>query len=370
MTNETWFTLNRPEEVISPSLLVYPERIAHNIDLMIRMVDDVTRLRPHVKTYKNADIIKMQMHKGIKKFKCATIAEAELLGNCKASDVLLAMQPIGPNAKRFISLMRKFPHTQFSTLVDNEAMLSILADLAKINKTKIHVWLDINNGMNRTGITPNEEAVQLYGQFCSNKFIIAEGLHVYDGHIRNPDPKVRKRACDDAFEKVLTLKNSIVDNGCPSPKIVAGGSPTFPFHCKRKEVDASPGTTLLWDAGYGTLFPEMGFLPAAVLFTRILSKPKTGILCFDLGHKSVAPEMPFPRIQFLTLNHGKQISQSEEHLVVEYDDLTIPEVGDVHYAIPQHICPTVAKYDTLKVIKHGDVIDDWPVLARNHKMTI
>ena len=110
--------------------------------------------------------------------------------------------------------------------------------------------------------------------------------------------------------------------------------------------------------------------PAAVLFTRIISKPKAGILCFDLGHKSIAPEMPFPRVQFLTLDHGKQISQSEEHLVVEYDDLRILEVGDEHYAIPKHICPTVAKYEYLQVVKDGKIVDAWKVAARNQKITV
>lgn len=370
MTAKNWFSLNDSESVISPSLLVYPDRISHNIDLMIAMVGDVMRLRPHIKTYKNANIIQMQMHRGVHKFKCATIAEAELLGNCKAQDVLLAMQPIGPNAKRFVELMQKFPETKFSTLVDNLGILTLLVDLAKANNTKIHIWLDVNNGMNRTGIAPNNEAFDLYGQFCSNKYLVAEGLHIYDGHLRNPDPKVREADCNAAFEPVRALQKAIEDSGLPRPKIVAGGSPTFPFHCKRIDVDASPGTTLLWDAGYGTQFPEMGFLPAAVLLTRILSKPKTGILCFDLGHKSVAPEMPFPRIEFLDLEHARQISQSEEHLVVAYDDLTIPEVGDLHYALPKHICPTVAKYNTLTVVKNGEVVDLWPVTARNHKMTI
>ena len=370
MKSKNWYSLNHTEEVISPSLLVYPDRIRKNIELMISMIGDVTRLRPHVKTYKNANIIKMQLEQGIKKFKCATIAEAELLGNCNAPDILLAMQPIGPNAKRFLALMKKYPNSQFSTLVDSMAMLSILDDLAKTNDAKIRLWVDINNGMNRTGITPDKGALELYTELHKLPNLIAEGLHVYDGHLRNTDPKIREATCNNAFEKVQTLGKKIEEKGIPKPKIVVGGSPTFPFHCKRKDVDASPGTTLLWDAGYGGKFPEMGFLPAAVLLTRILSKPTTGILCFDLGHKSIAPEMPFPRVEFLDLEHSRQISQSEEHLVVEYDDLTIPEVGDVHYAIPMHICPTVAKYNTLIVVKDGEVIDQWEVTARNHKLTI
>ncbi|APQ16965.1 D-TA family PLP-dependent enzyme [Maribacter hydrothermalis] len=370
MANENWYSILYPEEVISPSLLVYPDRIQHNIDLMISMIGDVNHLRPHIKTYKNANIINMQMAKGIHKFKCATIAEAELLGDCNAADVLLAMQPVGANAQRFIELIKKYPNTKFSTLVDNSKTLAVLSELAAYNNIKIPLWVDINNGMNRTGIAPDHSALELYTQLHKNPNLIAEGLHVYDGHLRNTDAAIREADCNSAFEPVLSLKNSIVNLKITSPKIVAGGSPTFPFHCKRENVDASPGTTLLWDSGYGSLFPEMKFLSAAVLFTRIVSKPTTGILCFDLGHKSIAPEMPFPRIEFLDLKHSKQISQSEEHLVVEYDDLTIPEVGNVHYAIPKHICPTVAKYDTLNVIKNNTIIDYWQVTARTQKSTI
>lgn len=370
MKNNNWYSLKNPEGVISPSLLVYPDRIQHNIDLMISMIGDVNRLRPHVKTYKNANIINMQMEQGIKKFKCATIAEAELLGDCNAPDILLAMQPIGPNAHRFLELVKKYPNSKFSTLVDNTKTLTILGDLAKANNTKIHLWVDINNGMDRTGIAPDKKALELYIQLHKHPYLIVEGLHVYDGHLRNTDLKIREANCNAAFAMVELLKKNIINQDIPSPKIVAGGSPTFPFHCKRKDVDASPGTTLLWDAGYGEQFPEMDFLPAAVLLTRIVSKPTTGILCFDLGHKSIAPEMPFPRVAFLDLEHSRQISQSEEHLVVEYDDLNIPEVGDVHYAISKHICPTVAKYDTLTVIKNRDVTDHWKVTARNYKLTV
>lgn len=370
MQKDNWYSLNQPEEVISPSLLVYPDRIQHNIELMISMIGDITRLRPHIKTYKNANIINMQMACGITKFKCATIAEAELLGDCNAPDILLAMQPIGPNAQRFAELIKKYPNSKFSTIVDNTKTLSILGKLAKSNDVRISLWVDINNGMNRTGIIPDQDAAELYSQLHENSNLIAEGLHVYDGHLRNSNPAIRENECNSAFDEVIALQKTITNQNIPSPKIVAGGSPTFPFHCKRLNVEASPGTTLLWDSGYSNMFQEMNFLPAAVLFTRILSKPTTGILCFDLGHKSIAPEMPFPRIEFLDLKHSKQISQSEEHLVVEYDDLTIPEVGDVHYAIPKHICPTVVKYATLTVIKNNAVIDHWKVSARTQKSTI
>jgi len=370
MNQEKWYELKSPENIISPSLLIYPDRIIQNIQTMIEMAGGTENLRPHIKTHKCAEIIGLQMEQGIGKFKCATIAEAELLATCNVPDILLAMQPVGANLNRFVSLIKKFPNSQFSALVDNKTTSDSLGDLAEKNNITIALYIDLNVGMNRTGIIPDQDAFDLYKNISEHPFLTMEGLHAYDGHIRNPNPVIRKKDCDISFEKVLILKEQLITAGLPKPILIAGGSPTFPFHCKRKNVVASPGTTLLWDCGYGELFPEMKFIPAAVLFTRILSKPKAGILCFDLGHKSIAPEMAFPRVQFLTLEHGKQISQSEEHLVVEYDDLKVIEVGETHYAIPKHICPTVAKYETLMVIENGVISKEWKVAARNQKITI
>ncbi len=370
MNQEQWYQLKSPEHIISPALLVYPERIQQNIQTMINMAGGTEKLRPHIKTHKCAEIIKLQMAQGIEKFKCATIAEAELLASCNAPDIVLAMQPVGINLNRFVSLIKIFPKLKFATLVDNRITSNTMAAVAEKNNVTIALYIDLNTGMNRTGIIPSSEAFDLYKSISKHSSLSIQGLHVYDGHIRNPDPVARKIDCDAAFEKVLALKTQLISAGLPKPTVIAGGSPSFPFHCKRDNVVASPGTTLLWDCGYGDLFPEMEFLPAAVLFTRIISKPKAGILCFDLGHKSIAPEMAFPRMQFLTLDHGKQISQSEEHLVMEYDDLKVLEVGEPHYAIPKHICPTVAKYESLLVVRDGKVSEEWKVAARNQKISI
>ncbi|MFD0798894.1 D-TA family PLP-dependent enzyme [Maribacter chungangensis] len=370
MKQDPWYKVTNTDTVISPSLMVYPERIQYNIDTMLRMAGGPENLRPHIKTHKNAEIIAMQLKNGITKFKCATIAEAELLADCGAPDVLLAMQPVGADQERFMTLTKAYPTITFATLADNLTTAEELEALAARHNLKIPLYIDLNVGMHRTGIAPGREALELYAAITEHTNLEIMGLHAYDGHLRNPDVAIRKVDCDKAFQTVLDLKNEILEAGLPEPILIAGGSPTFPFHCKREKVIASPGTTLLWDAGYGALFPEMDFLPAAVLFTRIISKPKAGILCFDLGHKSIAPEMAFPRVEFLTLEHGKQISQSEEHLVVEHDNLKIQNVGDEHYAIPKHICPTVAKYDRLLVVENGEITQEWTVVARNQKLTI
>jgi len=82
-----WYLIKGIERLDSPALTVHPERIQHNIDMMIAMVKDPHRLRPHVKTYKMSEIVSMQLRSGIRKFKCATIAEAEMLAMTSAPDV-------------------------------------------------------------------------------------------------------------------------------------------------------------------------------------------------------------------------------------------------------------------------------------------
>ena len=282
MKDQKWYEINDVENIISPSLVVYPDRIEENIKKMIQIAGGTDSLRPHIKTHKIAEIIEMQLKYGISKFKCATIVEAELLAICGVQDILLAMQPVGLNIERFFDLTSRFPNSNFSTIVDCEKVIQEIAKIAEAKNTCIHLWLDVNNGMNRTGVLPNNEAVVLYQKIEKSLNLIAEGLHVYDGHIHEPNFKLRKEICDKDFDSVLQLKNQIERSGIKIETIVAGGSPTFPIHAKRNNVEVSPGTTLLWDQGYADAFKDLNFLRAAVLLGSIVSKPKANFMCINL----------------------------------------------------------------------------------------
>ena len=366
MKDYHWYELTETNMVSSPALLVYPQRIQHNAELMLQIAKDPDRLRPHIKTHKMAEIIQIQLQLGILKFKCATLAEAELLAQSAAADVLLAMQPVSVHLGNFTHLIETYPKTKFSTLIDNDQSLTEFKEVALAKNLIIDVWLDINNGMNRTGIKPDKAAETLYKSIHREPLLNLKGLHVYDGHIHTSDPDERAIECDTDFKPVIELKTALESEGYPVPTIVAGGTPTFPIHKKRKRVELSPGTPLLWDEGYGSQYKDLEFLPAAVLLTRIISKPDKDLLCFDLGHKSVASEMKLPRVKFLGDHDFEQISQSEEHLVVKCNKSDAYKVGDICYAIPIHICPTVSKYPRVHTVEDQKVTGFWSVSARDH----
>src|SRR5580658_7961756 len=159
---DDWMRIANEDEVPSPALLIHPDRVAENLRRMAARAGGAGRLRPHVKTHKLPQIVALELSVGIVKFKASTIAEAEMCATAGAADVLLAYQPVGPNARRLVELARKFPKVRFSTLVDNAATLSALSSAATAGGVVLDVFVDLNVGMNRTGIAPGPDAAALY----------------------------------------------------------------------------------------------------------------------------------------------------------------------------------------------------------------
>ena len=373
MNKNNWYLLNHPEITDSPALLIYPDRVRENINEMIHIAGTPDRLTPHIKTHKMSAVIKMQLEAGIHRFKCATIAEAELLAITGAKDILMAYQLNEPKALRFLQLLKQYPESNFASLVDNVESSQMIDRLFAKEGLTASVFMDIDDGMHRTGFPVNKDIVSFYKKINSLPHLYCNGLHVYDGHIHEKDFEKRKVHAETAFLPIKKAIAGIESVGLPKPKIIAGGSPTFPIHTLNPEVSCSPGTCLLWDKGYGDLLTEQHFIHAAVILTRIISKPIKGHITTDLGHKSVAAENPIDkRIFFLNLKNYKVISQSEEHLVIKVTDADWSKikVGDVLYGIPYHICPTVALYDEVQVVENGNVIGQWEVEARRRKISV
>jgi D-serine deaminase-like pyridoxal phosphate-dependent protein len=367
-----WYTIETEGSLDTPSLVLYPERIKNNISVLKSFVSDVNRLRPHVKTNKCAEVIRMMLESGISKFKCATIAEAETLAGEGAKDVLFAFQPVGPKGKRFCELQRAFPETTFSCLIDNGQTLSELSNWAKAFDTRVRVLIDLNVGMNRTGIAPGQEAERLYTEAFHTGGIETVGLHGYDGHIRDADFALRKQKCDNAFQAVEHMRQQVVKATGKAPVVVAGGTPTFPIHAERSDVECSPGTFIFWDKNYQQTLSEQPFEFAALVVTRIISAPDDQTLCVDLGHKSIASENRIDqRVYFLNAPDLDQpIGHSEEHMVFRVNKDHRYQVGDVLYGVPYHICPTVALYEEARTCRQNTLGEAWAIAARARKITI
>jgi D-serine deaminase-like pyridoxal phosphate-dependent protein len=364
------YELADPSGTASPALLYYPEIIRANTARAVGMAGSPERLWPHVKTHKLAEIVRIQQEAGIGRYKCATAAEAEILGGCGVQDILLAYPLVGPAIPRFLLLMQNFRLTGWWAIGDSDAALAELDRQAHAAGLRPNVLIDVNMGMDRTGV-PLREAEAFYRAQAKRKNLRVRGFHGYDGHIRDADPALRNAAASPAAESVLAARERLLDDGYECGAVVLGGTPTFPCHTGRADAFLSPGTLFVHDHGHAGRYRDLPFTPAAAILTRVISLPGEGLFTLDLGHKAIAADPPGARGAIVSLPGAVPVSQSEEHWVWRFGGhAPMPRIGDALYVIPSHICPTAALYAEVYAVRDGRIAETWDVRARNRKITI
>lgn len=364
-------SINGLGRVSSPGLLFDVDAIDRNLARLLEIVgDNPELLRPHIKTHKCAEILERQLALGISSVKCATLAEADLAAQVGVSDILISYPLVGPSVAILANLIRRYPAAKFSTLVDSNEGFACLD--REPFQSALSVYLDLDIGMHRTGIGASQEALNLVRSLIASPTLHFAGIHAYDGHIHVADHAKRRSEFDDAIIQLDEFLVTLSNEGIDVPLTISGGTPTFAFHAERAMNSAapwqcSPGTPVLWDAGYGEHYPDLQFESAAFLLARVVSHPTSELACLDLGHKAVSAENPIiNRVRFPELEILEFVSQSEEHLVIRTATGSQPPIGAEVIGIPYHVCPSVALYDEARVIRNHQIADEiWKIPARS-----
>jgi D-threonine aldolase len=367
------YRIDDTSHLLSPSLVVFRDLVEQNLAEMIRVARGVDRLRPHCKTHKMREVARLQLDAGITRHKCATIAEAEMLASAGVRDVFLAYNPVGPNIDRVVQFLTKYPDNRLMVTGDDAGAIRQLgAAVSAVGKT-IEVLLDLNTGQNRTGVEPGPQAVDVYRLLHSTKGISAGGIHLYDGQNHQKDLAVRRQAVLACWDAAATLRDTLERAGLSVPRIVAGGTGSFPIYAGIDDpaLELSPGTVIFHDANYKATYEDLNFSPAALLLTRVVSRPLPDRLTFDLGYKAVASDPPAGRrLVFPDLPDAEAVLQNEEHLVIKTARAAEFGPGDHLLAIPSHVCPTCALHQFAYVVADGRLQDRWEVVGRDRMLTI
>ncbi len=367
------YQIENTSQIISPGLIVFREILEENLDKMLQIAGGPGRLRPHCKTHKMREVVQLQLARGITKHKAATFAEAEMLATAGVRDIFLAYSLVGPNIDRAVKFRQKFPEVALAVTADHQQPTAALGQAMQHADKSIDVLLDIDTGQHRTGLMVGEPAKNLYRQIAETDGLNPAGLHIYDGQNHQQSRVERKQAVLACLEPVSEFRKNLIAAGWPVPRVVAGGTGSFPIFAEIDDptVEVSPGTCLFNDTGYSEFFPDLVFTPAALLLTRVISRPTDDRVTVDLGYKGVASDPPMGnRLVFPDLPDAKQVLQNEEHLVLETSRAGQFTPGDELLAIPRHICPTTALHKQVTVVAGGKVVDYWDVAARDRWLTI
>lgn len=365
------YTFAGTEDIVSPALIYYRDVIRKNTEKAIEVAHGAHNLWPHVKSHKMAEVIRISIEYGITRFKCATIAEAEVAASCGADHVVVAYPLIGPNISRFLMLCDAFPHTHFYAIGDNLHMLQALGHASLTHCKNTEVLVDVNIGMNRTGVSIDRLA-DFYKACTDIPGITCKGLHCYDGHRTEHTLEERKSQTEPINKQLLSIFKDMKAHDKNCSIIILGGSPSFPCHTDFPDAFFSPGTIFVYDYGYTKKFPDLPYTAAAAILTRVVSNPGNGIFTLDLGYKGIAADPDGTRGLLLGVEHYEEMFQSEEHWTFRMKpghENECPQVGEEYFVIPTHICPTSALYSEAIVIENGSIVDYWKVSARNRKLT-
>ncbi len=363
------------ESVMTPALAIYPEIVDANIAATLHLLgDDPNRWRPHVKTAKLGFIMRKLVERGITNFKCATTLELQTACEAGAKDVLVAYPMMGANARRVIELAGSFPDKMVSALVENEAQVQAWTG------SGIGLFIDLNAGMDRTGIEPQHaaEIVRLARVICEAGLDF-RGLHYYDGHMSKYALPEREAKAHAGYDRLLELVAALNVAGIGVAEVITAGTPAFPCTLSYTAFAqaafihrASPGTVVYGDfTSAGQLPAEYGYRPAAVVVSTVVSHPTPQRITCDAGHKSVSADAGVPTCVVLGHPDLQPHKPSEEHLPIDVPaDSKLPAVGEHLYLVPRHVCPTVNNFDHALMVVNGRITRVERVTARGREIPV
>jgi D-serine deaminase-like pyridoxal phosphate-dependent protein len=349
------YLVNDAARIATPALLIYPNIVDQNIRITLGMVgNDPQRWRPHIKTAKLGAIIRRMVDHGIRNFKCATTLELLTVCLAGAEDALVAFAMTGANAKRVLEIARQFPKVRVSVLVEAAAQLVAWRDSA------IGVFVDVNPGMNRTGMS--NERIEEIVKLCRESGAALRGLHWYDGHISSGEPAERRAAAHRGYDKLMEIVTAVEAAGCQVEEVITSGTPVAPygysypgFQNPRFIHRISPGTVVYNDTTSLRQLAGFGYQPAAIVLATVISHPLPEKITCDAGHKSVSADAGVPTCAVIGHPELMPLKPSEEHLPIEGPLGALPAIGDNLYLIPRHVCPTVNNFDEALLIVDGRV---------------
>jgi len=359
-----------PESLETPAMLLFQDVMEHNIRSVCDLVGGSQNLIAHVKTHKSEAVARKQVEQGIAGFKCATLKELEMVLQAGAQKAILAYPQMQQRkVERLFDLALRFPDAWVAAIVSSPIHLELLSAAAKRREQALHVMLDLDAGMHRTGIGYGADSTNLYHDIDADPFLVAAGFHLYDGHNNYSDVHEREATAQGHIQTLQVYRQQIEAAGLAVPCVVAGGSWSFPYYARTDGMYGSPGTFVYWDAGNLKGMPDMPFRCAALILTQVVDRYlDEGTITTDLGSKGISTDLPVGERAILLSHAGAElVSQSEEHGTFRIAG-ELPQIGDYLLAIPGHICPTTIRYPGIHVIDAGgEVVDYYLHTARDRE---
>ena len=355
LTPTTTETIDRLD---TPQLLIDLDTLDANLERMrATFRDRQLDLRVHFKSLKCGGLARYLLGKGVTRFLCAKLNEAEVLAAAGVEDVLIANQIVGETKlRRLCDIARR---VRLRVCVDDAGNVEDMGRAARAAGATVGVLVEVDIGMGRCGVEPGKPALELARLVQRQQGLRFDGLQGYDGHIQMvPDAAEQRRRCLDSLEKLVGTRRLLEENGIPVAVVTGAGTGTCAIVGHHDGVtEIQPGSFLLMDAAYHAVRPEFG-CSLSILATVVSRRPTWYVL--DAGSKAISQDFGKPVIKG---HPEEQVAKlAEEHTKVE-DGGKGPKVGERREVLPAHCCATMNLHRQCVAHRGGRVEAFWPIEA-------
>lgn len=327
-------------------------------------------LRPHAKTHKTVEVARRQLGSGASGLTVAKPSEGLALLPSGVTDVFVAYPIVGrERTARFLELAAA---VQTSSCIDDLGAATALAAAARDAGTSVDVLVDVDSGLRRTGLPP-EEAVALGVAASALPGLRVTGVFTYAGYpSMSPDPEERQAWSHQEARTAVEVAAELRDRGVAAETVSVGGTPTARFAAEVAGVtEVRPGIYAFGDANYARI-GVIGFGSCALrILATVVARPGADRVVVDAGTKALAADGGVDgTFGHLPVHPSARFTRIwEEHGVIEVgsDDPAAGaglRVGDRVEIVPNHVCPAVNLASSLVCLEEGEVRGRWEVVAR------
>jgi len=359
-------------DVDTPALILDLDRFEGNLARLMSAVQGRgIRVRPHAKSHKCVEIARRQMAAGAIGICCQKTSEAEAFLAGGITDVLISNEVVGDRkTARLAQLAARYPGAKVGVCVDDPRAVAQLARACEHARTQLDVYIELDVGHNRAGVTDIGAVVALGQAITSQASLVLRGLHAYFGnaqHLRSIAE--RRQAIAAATAAAQAAQRALIAAGLRCDVITGAGTGTFMLEAASGVyTEIQPGSYVMMDIDYAKNEQELAwpaFEQSLMILTTVMSRRKDAQhdrATLDAGLKSFSTDSG-PALPAFA---GWQVrGVSDEHTVLERNgagpDLLL---GDKPLLIPGHIDPTVNLHDWIVAVRGDRVEAVWPIDAR------
>ncbi|MBM3727182.1 MAG: DSD1 family PLP-dependent enzyme [Acidobacteria bacterium] len=349
-------------ELETPTLCLDLDAYERNVRRMRDYFDTHgVQWRPHMKGQKAVRLARFALDRGAIGVTCATVYEAEAMAEAGITGILIANQTVG--ARKLARLARLQRITPVISATDSPAHLAMLAQAAQAEGVTIPVLIELNIGMNRSGIDCGAPAVELAHAATQTPGVTLAGLMGWEGHVLKYEPAEKNERIRECLGRLISTAEACRAAGLSIPIVSSSGSGTF--------LDACPVAGITEVQAGGAVFSDLSYNKwgltrhefALTVATRVASRPSPTRIIADGGFKTMSVQHGLPKP--LGIEKIQSVVLSAEHGTIELSEPSpTPAVGEMIQWIPGYTDSTLCLHDEMCALRGGIVEEVWVIPGR------